>query len=130
MKKILYGALALLAVTPGFAFAQTSGGSGGLAGILGIIGNLINIIIPILITLAVLFFFYGLAMFILKSGDAGARSEGISIMIWGIIALFVIVSVWGLVKILQDTFGVNNGGATTVTAPTNVQQLTPTIPGA
>jgi len=28
-------------------------------------------------------------------------------MLWGIIALAVMVSVWGLVKILGDTFNVN-----------------------
>jgi hypothetical protein len=29
-------------------------------------------------------------------------------MFWGIIAFFVMVSIWGLVALLRDTFGVNN----------------------
>ena len=35
-------------------------------------------------------------------------------MIWGISALFVIVSIWGLVGILQGTFGVSGGGTTAI----------------
>ncbi len=36
-------------------------------------------------------------------------------MIWGIVALFVIVSVWGLVSLLQLLTGAGGGG--TPTAP-------------
>jgi hypothetical protein len=35
------------------------------------------------------------------------RKAGKSFMIWGLIALFVMVSIWGLVGVLSNTFGIN-----------------------
>lgn len=76
------------------------------------IAGWIDILTPIVVALALLYFFYGLAMFILKSGDEEKRKESKSIMIYGIIALFVMVSVWGLVSILGNTIfdGATTGG--------------------
>ena len=62
-------------------------------------------IIPILVTLAVVIFIWGVSNFVLNAGDEEAREKGKQFMIWGIIALFVIVSVWGIVKLLTTTFG-------------------------
>jgi len=69
-------------------------------------GRLINTALPIVIALGLLFFFYGLALFIFKSGDPEEQKKGRSIMIWGVVALFVMVSVWGLVRFLNTAFGV------------------------
>jgi hypothetical protein len=41
-------------------------------------------------------------------------------MIWGVIALFVMVSVWGLVTLLQTNLGVTAGAA-----PGNIGGLVP-----
>lgn len=60
------------------------------------------LIIPFLVALALLYFLWGLAVFMFKSGDEKAIEEGKSKMIWGVIALFVMISVWGLVAVLQD----------------------------
>ncbi len=105
MKKI---AIITLALTPAIAFAQT------LGGILATIGNLIAAATPIVVALALLYFFWGLATYILAAGEEEARAKGRSMMIWGIIALFVIVSVFGLITILQGTFGVTGGGTTAI----------------
>lgn len=57
-------------------------------------------LIPIAFLLALLFFFWGVAKYIWSEGTA--KSEGRQIMIWGIVALFVMSSVWGLVSLLRD----------------------------
>ena len=75
------------------------------------IQRILDIVIPIVITLALIYFFWGLAKFILSAGDEEKRKESRGIMIWGIIALFVMVSVWGLVRFIGGTFGVQEGGA-------------------
>ncbi len=62
-------------------------------------------------TLALIFFFWGLAKYILSAGDEEKKTEGRNIMIYGVIALFVMVSVWGLTTLLGNTFGVTGGGA-------------------
>ena len=64
----------------------------------GVVGSLI----PITIALALLVFFWGVARFILNAADSAEHENGRRLMIWGIIALFVIVTLWGLVGLLQD----------------------------
>jgi hypothetical protein len=74
------------------------------------IGRLIDIALPIVVALGLLAFFYGLALFIFKSGDSDEeKKKGRSIMIWGIVALFVMVSVWGLVRFVGSAFGISQG---------------------
>ena len=73
------------------------------------IGRLINQLLPIVVALALLAFFWGLAQFIFASGDEGAKDEGKRRMIWGVVALFVMVSVWGLVGFVGSALGIQQG---------------------
>lgn len=73
------------------------------------IGSIINTSLPIVVALALLFFFYGLARFVLAAGDEEAKKKGKDTMIWGIVALFVMVSVWGLVAFLGNALGIRQG---------------------
>lgn len=68
--------------------------------------RIIDILIPLVAAIALLYFFWGLAKFILNAQDEEAREQGKQIMIWGIVALFVIVSVWGLVQWIGSALGV------------------------
>jgi len=68
--------------------------------------------------LAVIYFFWGLAQYIIKSGNEEARTEARNIMIYGIIILFVMLSVWGLVGLVGSTFGVGQGGSAGGLIPT------------
>ena len=101
MKKIVFILTGLLASMPIIASAQS------IVTIVGTVGTLIVTITPIIVALALLYFFWGLAQYILAAGDETKQADGKRIMIWGIIALFVIVSVWGLVQVLNTTFGIN-----------------------
>jgi hypothetical protein len=47
-----------------------------------------------------------LIIYIWNAGDEGKRKEGRGIMIWGVVALFVMVSIWGLVNFIGDAFGI------------------------
>ena len=104
-----------LALLPAFALAQT------VDTILLRVQNILNIVIPIVMTLALLYFFWGLAQYILGTGDEEKRAAGRGMMIYGIIALFVMAAVWGLVGVIGRTFGVSTTGG----APTNSQVLIP-----
>lgn len=66
--------------------------------------DLAEIAIPIVAGIALLVFFWGLAQVIFKADDEDARIKGRQVMIWGIIALFVMVSVWGIVNLLISDF--------------------------
>ncbi len=65
-------------------------------------GEIIQNVIPIIIGLAVLVFIWGVLQYVVSKEDAG-KEDGKKYMLWGIIALFVMVSVWGLVNLLQRT---------------------------
>ncbi|HEY4490036.1 MAG TPA: hypothetical protein VJC12_02135 [Candidatus Paceibacterota bacterium] len=67
-----------------------------------LIGPLINV----LIGLGLVFFLWNLAVFILKAGDEEARKNAKKMMFWGILAIFIMVSIWGIIKILQGEFGI------------------------
>ncbi|GMQ95222.1 MAG: hypothetical protein BMS9Abin13_335 [Patescibacteria group bacterium] len=81
---------------------------GGLGGVIQTIGNIIGALIPLLIGLGALYFIWGVSKYVLHGEDATKREEGRSMMIYGIIALFVMVSVWGLVNVLVSTFGLES----------------------
>jgi hypothetical protein len=71
-------------------------------------------VIPVVIGLALLTFLWGVMKYG-TSRDEASRKESIAIIINGIIVLFVMVSVWGLVAVFSDFFGVNLHG------PVNLQ---------
>lgn len=50
-------------------------------------------------------FLFGLAKFIFSLGNTEDVEEGKQLMFWGIVALFVAFSFWGLVAILSRTIG-------------------------
>ena len=68
--------------------------------------DLIALLIPVIAGLALLAFFWGLAKFIMNvSGDEKAVTEGKNLMIWGLVALFLMVSVWGLLRLFSGELG-------------------------
>jgi TM2 domain-containing membrane protein YozV len=103
MKKIL-ASLSVI-VTPALLFAQDFSS---IDNALDTVSDFINRLIPFLIGLAVLFFIYGLIKFVSAGGDPGKQEEARNTIIWGIIIIFVMVSVWGLVNVLVNTFGLEN----------------------
>jgi len=73
-----------------------------------ITGIISNSIIPLIFALAIVMFVWGVVQFFILNADEEAkRTQGKQFMIWGIIALAVMVSVWGLVNILGTTFGLD-----------------------
>lgn len=82
-------------------FAQFVGG-----GTTGLIGALNVIVIPIIIALAVLYFIWGVVQhFFIHGSEETSRTEGRQFVIWGVLGLVVLFSVWGLVNILLSTLG-------------------------
>ncbi len=73
-------------------------------------GNILSLLIPIMIALALLAFFWGLVKYVWGSGGEGA-DNGRKIMVAGLVALFVMVSVWGIIRLAQNTLGVGSGGS-------------------
>ena len=73
----------------------------------GITGTISGILVPIIFSLAALFFVWGVFnYFILGAGDSEKREQGRSFVIWGLLGMVVLFSVWSLVKIILSTFGI------------------------
>lgn len=66
--------------------------------------DLIRFALPLLIILTLLVFIWGLAKFILNPDSEQERSKAKTIMLWGVFMLFLMVSVWGVVALIQNTF--------------------------
>jgi hypothetical protein len=98
---------------PILSFAQTASNESSCSDQLDTLADMFNFlscllytnVVPLLITAAVVVFMWGVVQYILNADDSTKRSEGRSFIVWGLVALFVIVSVWGLVAVLQNTFG-------------------------
>ncbi len=86
---------------------------------LGYITCIINsAIIPFVFAVAVLFFVWGsVKFFIINADEEAKRAQGKQFMIWGIVALAVMLSVWGLVNILGSTFNLTTNVLPHVTPP-------------
>lgn len=112
MKRFIYTASAFL---PTLAFAQQRADLSGISNLVSQIGGIIAKIIPLMFALAIVYFFWGVIQYIRSAGDPKKADEGKSIMIYGIIGIAVMASLYGLIAWLQGTLGVNPTG--TVTLP-------------
>jgi len=63
--------------------------------------------------LALLFFFWGLSQLLLNSDNEDKKKASKSIMVWGIIILFVMFSIGGILKVLDNTFFDGSSGGST-----------------
>ncbi|MEI7810277.1 MAG: hypothetical protein WCI41_01830 [bacterium] len=128
MKKKLIVLGSTLALAPIWAFAASSGTSCynqqvGIQAVICKIGEILNTLIPILIVLGVVYFVWGVIQYVIFASDEEAKKAGRNKMIMGIIGLVVIVGMWGLVKIVTSTFGLNN------VAPIDSTPCVPGTPG-
>jgi len=66
------------------------------------IGCLLKPLTQLLIGISLVVFLWGIFKFVKSDGDD--KQAGRELMFWGIVALFVMISMWGLVAILRNTF--------------------------
>ena len=77
------------------------------AGFVCILLGFMNTAFPIIVGATLLVFFWGLAQFIRSAGDEKKIVDGKRLMFWGIVALFVMVSIWGIINLLYSDFFTN-----------------------
>ncbi len=66
--------------------------------------GIINMLVGVLAALALVVFFIGLVRYIKDSGDAKGHAEGRERIIWSLIALFILFSIWGILMLMTETF--------------------------
>jgi len=67
----------------------------------------LNPVIYLLFTVALLVFIYGIVQFISKAGDEKAREQGKQAIIWGLVGMFIMVSVFGIIRFILSNFGLS-----------------------
>ncbi|MBI3442273.1 MAG: hypothetical protein HY007_00665 [Candidatus Sungbacteria bacterium] len=110
--------IATSVLIPALAFAQGTPiqGSPNPTQVNTIVTNftgLARLVITLLFVLALLVFVWGAVRLILAAGDPAKIKEAKSFMWWGVIAMAVLASVFGLITFLQSYFGVTAGGGFT-----------------
>ena len=76
----------------------------GLLDTLVTVNRFLNGLIGVIITIAIIVFFWGLVRYLTDVGEK--KHEGLIMMFYGLIAIFVMVSIWGIIHLLQNTFGI------------------------
>ena len=102
--KTLLTSLALAALAPvSVAFAAPST----VQGYLIVIVQFFNkTLIPFIFAIALLFFFVNVTKYyIIEGGDSYSRSQAKQYMLYAIIALVVITSLWGIVDLIVSSLG-------------------------
>ena len=70
--------------------------------------EIIGLLLSVVIGLGVIWFVWSVIKYTIAEADK--KEEAKQQMLWGIIGLTVIVSVWGIVAILRNFFGVEGSG--------------------
>jgi uncharacterized membrane protein len=69
---------------------------------------IINPLIFFLFAVAMVYFLYGLVQYFLAPDNEEVRKKSRAQMLWGIIGLFIMVAVFGIMQIITNTLGVTN----------------------
>jgi hypothetical protein len=72
---------------------------------------LINPLIALASALAVAIFFWGLVQYVYAAGNSKTHAKGKDLILWGLLALFVLFSLWGIINFfINDLLPGNSGG--------------------
>ena len=78
------------------------------------LGNIAQLIInPIIIlafAVALLVFFWGIFQFISSETADAKRDEGKKKLIYGLLGMFIMISAYGIIKLIMGTFGITPQG--------------------
>ena len=95
--------------------------SSSLADVVSYIIGIINTIIPILTTLALVIFLWSGVRYIMTAQETKGKGPEREALLWGLVALFVLFSVWGILGILQNTLlGTSRTSGQATGAPLNI----------
>ena len=96
-------ALGVIILAPLFAYAATT-----VDTILTTIRILLNQIIPILMILATVVFLWGIILYVVAGSDEEKVATAKSYILTGLVGLFVMIAVWGIVQAIVSQFGLQS----------------------
>jgi len=69
---------------------------------------IINPLILFLFSLALVYFLYGVARYLMNPGSEEIRKDSKSHMLWGVVGMFIMISVFFIMRIILSTLNVKN----------------------
>jgi hypothetical protein len=75
--------------------------------LLGAVASVLGALVPILITAGLAAFLWGLVRYLFYGTSEPKIKEAKALMGWGLVILFVMVSVWGIIELMQMALGIN-----------------------
>ncbi len=66
--------------------------------------DLINGLVGLLVGVAMIIFFIGVIKYIYRAPNPKAQKYGRDMIVWGLLAIFVMVSVWGILRLARESF--------------------------
>ena len=125
MRKFIVSLVTLVSA-PILVFAQVLPGGGGTPGgantgsqFINFANNLLvtaNILVTLLFVVALLVFAWGIVQFLFAAGDATKVKGAKGYILWGVVGMAVLASLFGLIAFLQQFFGIS-GTQGTLKAP-------------
>ena len=99
-------------ITIGSAAQQGQVNGGALLTLLALAQTIVTRLVPFAVGVAVLAFFWFLIQYIFQGGEsADGKGKSVKGMGYSILALFVMVSIWGIIGFFGSLVGVNQGGS-------------------
>ncbi|OHA00467.1 MAG: hypothetical protein A3C07_01260 [Candidatus Sungbacteria bacterium RIFCSPHIGHO2_02_FULL_47_11] len=69
----------------------------------------LNLVVTIVFILAVIVFGWGIVKLIVAAGDPGKIKEAKGFLIWGVIGIAILASIFGIIQFLQQYIGISSG---------------------
>lgn len=99
-KKFLLISTAVAAGTPLAAFAQDTTA---IENYIDVFLGFLDTLPPLFLTVAVVFTLWGIVRFVAAGDNDEMRAKGKKTMLWGVVGIVLMVSLWGIINIVNDT---------------------------
>lgn len=120
---VTFAADIVLPQVPPSAQGQTSGNVGKtLENVVIQFKNISGLVYSSMFVVALILFFVGIFKYLAPGKGAEDKAAGYKYMGFGVVALFVMVAVWGIVSFISQTLGIGVGGQVAIPGiPVNAQ---------
>lgn len=108
MKKILLLVSSLLFPVAAFAQLLVPQPITNVNSLFSTVLNILSLAVPFIISISIVYFLWAIFKFIKSAGDEKARGAAKGQLIYSIVALAVMVSVYGLINFVTGSIGLNN----------------------
>ena len=73
-----------------------------------IVGLIIDPLVLLIFSAGIFLFTWGLVVFLMNLDSPDGRQTGVRHMLWGIIGVFIMATVFGIINIITETFGLGD----------------------